>query len=442
MSRIKELRQKKANLTNELTAIIDNPEGEDGLLSEDQEKDYQAKEAQLEKISKQLDMAVAQRDRELELEAGLNQSQQAENNSRPHIEVGEDPNMEFRSFGDFLCSVANAADHTKDADPRLLYQHKKQAAASGLNMSTPSEGGFLLQTQFSTALLESAMNESMLMTRCRNIPIGEGFDGLEAPYIDEKSRANGSRLGGVQVYRNHEAESVTAKKPKFGKLDLRLEEITGIAYITNRLLRNFPALESIVTMGFAEEFGFKIDDEIVRGSGAGECLGYLNSDATVSIPKESGQAADTVVTDNILKMRAAMPAKNRRNGIWLVNSELEPQIQKLTIDVGTGGVPVWVPANGLADEPFDRILGRPLIPIEQASAPGDVGDISFVDLMRFILITQGALQTATSMHVKFLTDEMTFRFKYLVNGQPMPSSAKTPYKGTQAKSPFITLAAR
>lgn len=440
MSRIKELRQKKADLTHELKEIIESPKGEDGFLTEDQKKDYQAKEAQLEKVCDELAFAEKQRDRELELDAGIAQAQTRGGSSR--IQVGEDPSMEFRSFGEFLCSVANATDRTKEADPRLLYQHKKQAAASGLNMSTPSEGGFLLQTQFSTALLEAAMEESVLMTKCRNIPIGEGFDGLEAPYIDEKSRATGSRLGGVQVFRNHEATAVTAKKPTFGKLDLRLEEITGLAYITNRLLRNFPALESIVTMGFASEFGFKIDDEIVRGSGAGECLGYLNSNSLVSIDKETSQAADTVVTNNILKMRAAMPAKNRRNGIWLVNSELEPQIQTLTIDVGTGGVPVWVPANGLADDPFDRILGRPLVPIEQASAPGDLGDISFVDLTQYILITQGALQTATSMHVQFLTDEMTFRFKYLVNGQPVPSTSKTPYKGTQEKSPFITLKAR
>jgi hypothetical protein len=59
-------------------------------------------------------------------------------------------------------------------------------------------------------------------------------------YLDETSRATGSRWGGIQVYRAAEADSATAKKPQLGRWECRLEDIIGLAYITERLLRDAP----------------------------------------------------------------------------------------------------------------------------------------------------------------------------------------------------------
>lgn len=435
-SKIQALQQKKADLKKEAQGILDN--ATDGILSAEQEQAFNAVEAQIKSVNTSLEKHQAIAAAEFAMEA-LPENNLSIKDSK--IELGEDKSMEFASLGDQLAAVMKAANNPSQIDPRLIYQNNKNAAASGLNASTPSDGGFLLQTQFSTALLERAMDQSILLPRCTNIPIGEGFDGLEAPVIDETSRATGSRLGGVQVYRAAEAEAITEKKPKFGSLNLRLEDMFGLCYVTDRLMRNVPAMSKIVEMGFSSEFSFKADDEIMRGTGGGQCLGYLASDDLVTISKETGQAARTLVTENILKMNAAIPGKFRRNGIWIINSECLPQLQKLTINVGTGGAPVYVGPNGLSDDPFGKLLGRPVIDIEQASALGALGDISFVDLSQYLVITQGGIETATSMHVKFLTHEQTFRFRYPLNGQPLPTK-KTPYKGAQTQSAFITLEAR
>jgi HK97 family phage major capsid protein len=187
----------------------------------------------------------------------------------------------WRSFGEFLCAVANVSIKG-EVDPRLIGPGSGvQGAASGLNATVPSEGGFLVRQDFSTMLLEKAMTESVLAPDCTPINIGEGFDGIELPYIDETSRATGSRWGGVQVYRRAEADTVTATKPKLGKLEIRLEDMMAICYLTGRSVQDAAALESIVSSAFASEFAFKIDDEIVNGTGAGQCLGLLNSPATV-----------------------------------------------------------------------------------------------------------------------------------------------------------------
>ena len=54
-------------------------------------------------------------------------------------------------------------------------------------------------------------------------------------YIDETSRANGSRWGGVQVFRGAEADQATAKKPKFGLWERRVTDMIALAYVTERL---------------------------------------------------------------------------------------------------------------------------------------------------------------------------------------------------------------
>jgi HK97 family phage major capsid protein len=66
-----------------------------------------------------------------------------------------------------------------------------------------------------------------------------------------------------------------------------------------------------------------------------------------------------------------------------------------------------------------------------------------VDFARYRLIRKaGGVQSASSIHVRFTQGENTYRATYRVDGQPMPRSAITPYKGSTTLSPFVTLAER
>ena len=56
-------------------------------------------------------------------------------------------------------------------------------------------------------------------------------------------------------------------------------------------------------------------------------------------------------------------------------------------------------------------------------------------------IEKGGIESASSIHVQFLTDETTFRFVYRFDGGPMWSSTLTPFKGSNTQSPFVVLAA-
>jgi HK97 family phage major capsid protein len=344
----------------------------------------------------------------------------------------------FASLGEQLAAIATYG--TRGAvDKRLLHV---QAAASGGSANVPSDGSFLIQQDFAVDLLKESMGEGQLASRCSTTEVSANSDGLEVAYIDETSRATGSRWGGIQIYRGAEADSATGKKPKIGKWELRLEDLIGAAYMTERLLQDAGAMQSVFEEGFRSEFAFVLDDEIIRGNGAAQCLGIINAGVTVSQAKETGQLADTVVAENVINMWSRLLPRSQANAAWFINQELTPQLQSMQIGTGASGQLVYMPPGGLSASPFGSIFGRPVVVVEQCSAKGDVGDIILADLSQYKIITKGGIQGDNSIHVRFLNNERTFRWVARVNGAPKLKTAVTPYKGANTLSPFVTLAAR
>lgn len=337
-------------------------------------------------------------------------------------------------LGDELLAVMSAAKHPgSSVDPRLT---AIMAAAQGLNERVDSEGGFLVQHDVTDEILRDTYETGLLVTRTRRRPVtGSGF---KAKAVDETSRADGQRMGGIQAFWTGEADTMTATKPKFRIIDLDLDKLTGVYYATDELLQDAASLEAEVRGWFVEEFGFKFDDGIIRGTGAGMPLGILNSPALVTQAAEGGQTADTVNALNIQKMWARMPARSLGRASWIINQAVWPQL----FAMNQANMPIFLQGGNLASAPFGTLLGRPILPAEQASAIGDVGDVIFADLSQYLWIEKGGVQAASSIHVQFLTGETAFRFVVRVNGAPIPAAAVTPFKGADTLSPFVTLAAR
>jgi len=342
--------------------------------------------------------------------------------------------QKFKSLGEQMAAVMVAGMPGGHADPRLFN-------ATGLNETVPSDGGFLVQTDFSSTLLQDVFETGILAAKCRRYEISGNANSIKINGVDETSRAS-SRFGGVLGYWKSEASQKTASDPKFRSIELNLKKLVGLCYATDELLADAPALESFIRQAFVSEFGFLLDDAIVNGSGAGQPLGILNSGCLVSVPKKTGQGAKTVVAENVIDMYARMFPGSMSKAIWLVNQDILPQLYTMSLAVGTGGAPVFMPAGGLSQSPYNTLLGRPVIPIEQCATLGTVGDIIFADMSGYLLAVKGGIESAMSIHVKFDYDESVFRFVMRVDGQPERASALTPYKGSNSLSHFVALATR
>ncbi len=345
----------------------------------------------------------------------------------------------FASLGMQLMDVMRAAT-VSQISPALAEMQKYQL---GLSEGIPSDGGFLVQTDFTTELMRRVHDTGLLVAMPRHIPIGATSNGLKINAVDEDSRVDGSRLGGVQTFWTAEAATITKSKPKFRQIELSLQKLAGLYFATNEELSDTVALEATIAGFFAEEFAFKLDDALIRGTGAGEPLGILGHAGTVDVPKETNQAANTIIKENVEAMYSRMWTRSLRNATWLINQDVWPQLFRLEQAVGTGGIPVFLPAGGLSAAPFGSLMGRPILPIEQAESLGTSGDIILADYDRgYVMIDKGGIDAAVSIHVQFLTDESVFRFIMRTDGQPVANKALTPFKGTKTVSSFITLADR
>lgn len=353
------------------------------------------------------------------------------------IDVGGDRARKdrFNSLGEQLTAIIQAGSPQGRVDPRLFN------AASGLNETVPSEGGFLIQQDFANRLFDNLFANGLIASQCERIPISGNSNGIVINGFDETSRAS-STAGGIIVYHADEAEEKTASKPKFRRVELSLKKLIGLAYLTDELIMDGSAMETRVSSAFQSAFDFQVQDDLVNGTGAGMALGILNAGCLVSVAKETGQVADTVVAENIVKMYSRRFASQGGNYAWYYNQNIEPQLFTMSLAVGTGGIPLYMPPGGLSDSPYGRIMGLPAYAIEQAATLGDKGDIILANFKNgYIMAEKGGLKQDMSIHVRFQYDESCLRFVLRMDGQPWRASALTPYKGgaSSTQSHFIVL---
>ena len=343
----------------------------------------------------------------------------------------------YRSLGEQLQSIfKHYSSKGSDTDGRLV------RAPTGASDVDPTGGGFLVQVDFAAAIFMLAHDMGEIISRVNKLPISEKSNGIKIPGVDETSRQTGSRWGGVSSSWVGEGTATTPSKPKFRLVEFDLKKMMSVMYTTDELLQDSTALTSIASQAFSEEIMFMTEDAIFEGSGAGMPLGWMNSPAKVTVAKQPGQATLTIVKENIDNMWARMWARSQKNAVWFINQDILPQLMQMNQAVGTGGQVVYLPPGGLSATPYSTLYGREVVWTEYSNTLGTEGDIVLGDMSQYMLVDKNGVQAATSMHVAFLTDEMVFRITYRVDGKPMWSIPLTPFKGSNTKSPFITLASR
>jgi len=199
------------------------------------------------------------------------------------------------------------------------------------------------------------------------------------------------------------------------------------------------------------ELLFTVENALVNGNGSNKPLGLIAANCGVSAAKITNQTAATVWGDNLTAMWALMWAPCRKTAVWLVNQSVEPFLFSATLagrfgseSTSVDGIPLYYPAGSLLNQgQYGILCGRPVIPVEYCQAVGTVGDIILWDPASYVLVDKaGGPNMASSIHVRFTTDEETFRVTYRVDGQPTWDSALTPYDGGDDLSCIVKLAVR
>jgi len=426
-----------------MEALFEAAQAENRDFTEDEQKQYDAAETEFNRLK-----AAKEKADDLAAKAGAIPEPKVEPVHQPaansdaaaaKVQAGDKAitKKPYENLGDMLRDVARVANNDGDAKDRLV--------KASLNTETGADGGFLVPEDFIGNMLEQAVAQSQLYSRANELQIMGNTANI--PAVDETSRADGSRFGGIQVYWVREGSDGTYKQPKFRNLDLKLSKLMGLVSITDEMLEDSALLSSWVQSAFPAEMAFTLDQALFDGDGNGKPLGIMNSGALVTVAKETSQAADTIVYENVIKMWARMPASRMARAVWFITQQGLEQLPLMNLSVGTGGAPVYLPNGGAvgtaAAAPYSTLLGRPVVPIEQAAALGDLGDIVLADMSDYVAITKGGLKTDSSIHVDFDKAKTSFRFIRRVNGAPYTrTSLASRANSSFLTSPYITLAER
>ena len=415
-----------ANKTKEQNAVLNKAIAENRAMSKEEQSTFDSLEVEINNLEKTIEAQEKASKREIENKKSINEPIFAEpkNASQPKL---------FKNLVEQLKAVKDVAT-TGRIDERLS---KINNAASGMNEGNGADGGFAVQSDFAGMMMETAATSGNILPLVDRYEITTNANRVEWVDIDETSVAS-TVYGGVQVYWAAEAGTITASKPKLIEKKMELEKLMGLAYATYELDADSSFISDLYNRAFTTAIQRELEGTIINGVGAGKPKGFLKGANLVTIAKEGGQPNGTIVYENIVKMYNR--ALNKQSAIWLLHPDAQEQLDFLQFPVGVGGVPVYLPSSSVGT--LASLKGRPIVESDQCSALGSVGDINFVDLKEYMLITKGGVVADTSMHVQFLAAENCFRFIFRANGMPKKDTTLTLKNSSNTRSSFVTLAAR
>ena len=345
----------------------------------------------------------------------------------------DDPNRGYKTPSEFMSDVMNAGMGRLVSARLKPLKVEATAGSDEQGGYADPYGGFLVPEGFSPNLLRIEPEPDPMAGKTTKVPMQTTVVNVPAR-VDKVHTSSVS--GGLRVYRRAEADTVATSRVQFEQVRLEANPLMGLAYATEEILTDSAiSFAALLAQGFRDEFTAKIIDERLNGTGVGEYMGAMASPCLVSITKEAGQAADTLVYENIVKMRARIWGYEK--AIWMANQDCFPQLITMVLEVGAGGVPIY--HSDAREDVADTLLGRPIVYTEYLQTLGDKGDILLANWSQYLEGLYQPLQGEESIHVRFIYNERAFRFTMRNAGAPWWSAALTPKNSTSTLSPFVTL---
>lgn len=422
MKKLAELKAKRDALKASALALLNAADGEQRDLTAEEEGSYDDLEGQIEAVGKEIDAVERNAERRRTMDALPAAGQNVVHDTDPALTGG------FKGIGEFAHAVKAASRQGGTVDRRLLM------GAENVHQGGAASGeGFALPTQYRESIFEVVEEQDEFGPMVDEEPT----DKRKVEGLADESTPWGA--GGVEARWRSEGTKMDASKLSTDTRAIVLHECYAFVLATEELLEDAPRLESRITRKAGQAIAWKKNSAMVYGTGAGQPLGWMKSDALVTIPKVTGQTADTIETANVLSMYARLLRVPGDKPFWLANSDTLPQLMTMKV----GDTPIWMPPNGMVDAPGGMLLGLPIMLSEHAKTLGDKGDLQLVSPKGYYALRrEDGPNFAQSMHLYFDHAIEAFRWTFRFGGQPHLSKPVAPANGVNTKSHFVALAER
>jgi HK97 family phage major capsid protein len=359
------------------------------------------------------------------------------------LERAYKPQDRFNSMGEYCKAIfeLRSPSTRSDRDEIIRKLDNVRTFQNSFSSEEPGAGGFLIPEIMRSELLQLALEEAIVRNKATVIPMSTLR--VPIPTVDDTSHST-SVFGGIVFYWTEEAAQMAESQATFGRVTLDAKKLTGFFKVPAELLDDAPAFGAWFDERVPAGLAWFEDIAFMTESGAGVPQGFINSPASIQVPKQSGQTTGTIVWENLVGMYARMLPTSLKNAVWLASIDTFPQLATMALSVGTGGGPVWIGgwAQPGSEMPPMTILGRPVIFTEKTPALSTTGDINFVDLSYYLIGDRQQVRVDSSEHFLFQNNQVAYRLIERVDGRPWLNSPLTPHNGGPTLSPFVQIATR
>lgn len=322
----------------------------------------------------------------------------------------------------------------------LTGDSQRLMSVSGQGYGVLSDGGAAVPPSFAFDMYDKSLESEVVRPRARFVPMDSSEHSIAS--FDDSDHSSGELFGGLQGQWLGEGDPIDYEVAKLRRIKLTARKLGFLTAASNELLTDAPGFEGQFTTRMTAALGWNLDRTfLISGTGAGQPRSVLNDPALITVSKETGQSADTILWPNIVKMYARLHPECLRNAVWVCNPKCLTELLQMNLLGGSLGVSFQPALEGSGTAGYS-LLGRPVILSEKMNTLGDLGDIMLVDFSQYITgILRDGMRLDRSQHVKFTTDETVWRLIVRADGQGTWKQAFTPKNG-DSLSWCVTLEAR
>src|SRR5690606_34793050 len=329
MSKILELREKRAKVWDAAKAFLDSKRGGDGLLSAEDTETYEKMEADVVALGKEIERLERQAVIDLELSKAT--SSPITNTPSKHAEdkTGR-ASAEYKKA--FWNAMRTRAGEGLDVNVR-----------NALQIGTDSEGGYLVPDEFERTLVEALEEENIFRSLANVINTSSGD--RKIPVVATKGTASWV----------DEEGTIPDSDDSFGQVSIGAYKLATMIKVSEELLNDSVFnLEAYISKEFARRIGNKEEEAFFTGDGSGKPTGILASTGGAQIGVTTA-GATAITMDEVLDLFYSLKAPYRNKAVFVMNDATVKAIRKLKDGQGQY---LWQPS--LQAGTPDTILNRPL----------------------------------------------------------------------------------
>ena len=320
--------------------------------------------------------------------------------------------------------------------------HDQRLIRASANENVGSEGGWLVPQVLLAPIMDDSLRLEIVRPRCRVFPMTATGARIPSLDLEDRSQGRGDTLAGIALEWLPELGTGHYQTPRYRSQLLIAHRAAIYIQSSLELVAYAPTFGQTLMDAFSAGTARGLDYAFIHGTGAGQPLGVLNAPCLVSVAKQSGQVADTLMYDNITRMYARMLPNLIGDSIWMIHPSCVPQLLSLSV-TGSAATGATMPPlfSQLANGSFS-MLGRPVVVSDLCRPIGDQGDVIFAAWSAYAVGMRMFGSIEQSNAPGWTEYAQDYRLTVRVDGQPLYSKAVIPPFSAATLSPFVVLDAR